>query len=228
MGNVELGRWYIPPHDSGYADVAWFGGLQTRFLQSGDTGGAIVVGNLNSRVWEKSVLETLVDNRHHRYQCLTDATVNPSGKRILRMCSGKSPEWDTLPKDDFQTGLSFRAKRWLSNWSLIPRQKMTFKLVSHSADEKHGYQRLTFVSRPRKRWNLSSHFLQTKISLQLPSDHAPLELEVEYPPGFTLGSLDHLMARSFDLSRTPELHQEKRLVTRGPLYSTVVLTSNNS
>ena len=122
------------------------------------------------------------------------AVVNPLSEILCQKMTFKLVS-HSAPKDDFQTGLSFRRREtWISEIDICISSEKTLKFIKS---------------------------LSTNQDLQLPSDHAPLELEVECPSGFTLGSLDDLMTRSADLSRTVELYQEKRLVTRGPLYSTV-------
>ena len=80
-----LGECYIPPAASDYFDIGLFGSLQAHLLQKSDTE-AIVFGDLNSRVWNKKDLNSLLTKINGKYRDTPDAALNGNGKRLLQIC----------------------------------------------------------------------------------------------------------------------------------------------
>ena len=192
--NFIFGGCYIlvPPIDSDYHDAAILGSLQARLMGAGDKK-VVVMGDFNARVWNNQKLNALWTEDEVHYGSLKDDAVNDLGKAILQVClDTHSAIVNHLQykHTEFKTDLSFRKRRrWISEIDLC--------LASKTAVE-----------------NILD--LRTNCSLDLPSDHAPLESEIEIRSEIPLAA--KLLERSKNLDTHIDVSQEsgEMKTKRGP------------
>ena len=153
--NLVFGGCYAPPVDSDYADDAIFGDMQAKLMNS-DRQLPILLGDLNARMWSENALSTQWPNGGGRYVHLADHTVNEQGHKLLQLCKDTNCAIvNHLEQEQraFQGGLSFKKRsRWISELDVCVAEKRAIPIIQR---------------------------LHIENDLRLPSDHAPLEIDVD-------------------------------------------------
>lgn len=195
LNTVTLGGCYIPPADSDYADIALFGSLQAKLMTSHDRI-PIVVGDLNCRLWNKPELDSLWSNGEGVYTNMVDNNVNGNGRRMLQLCKDTScvvVNHLTHGGHSYDSDLSFRRRRnWISELDICVASKHAIPFIDD---------------------------ITTNQDMNLPSDHAPLEVILSLADRQYI-SPDLTLTRSQDLGAytTDKRNKTYRILTKGPAY----------
>jgi hypothetical protein len=149
-----LGGCYLPPNDSIYHDASILGDIQVQMMST-EGQLPILLGDLNARMWNPEALNELWTHEADRYRNLVDHTVNENGRMILQLCRDTECIVINHLKNgerEFPGGLSYRQGRtWVSELDVCITAKEAVSAISN---------------------------FRIESSKNLPSDHAPLELEI--------------------------------------------------
>ena len=189
---VVIGGCYKLPVDSDYRDASIIGNIQAK-LMAEDGKLPILLGDMNARMWQESLLTSLWPEDEPRYDSLEDNAVNQQGQMILQMCRDtKCAVVNHLRygNHEYGGGRSFKKQSWISELDVCVAS-----------------------------WKAVPMILKLKIEneMRLPSDHAPLEVTLDLTK--CNASLESTFARTEGLGmhvspkhgrqtlRGPPLHQ---------------------
>ena len=130
------------------------GAVQARVM-SRDNGLPLLVGDLNARVWDPVALASTTNTETLVYETLTDGTVNAQGRTILQVCKDSECVVVNHLKHNnrqFGGGLSFRKRTWVSELDICIAALKALPYIKE---------------------------LTIENGLQLPSNHAPLTLNLD-------------------------------------------------
>ena len=184
---LALGSCYMPPIDSLYSEPSLLGNIQAKLFTTRKI--TILIGDMNARVWDLTELNELLSGTNAKYEHLSDMTTNEQGRQILQMCKEtKMVVVNHLneAENSRNTELSFRKKqRWISELDICIADKKALPIITR---------------------------LRTEQSLRMPSDHAPLEMNLQWNSSFAQS--EELAARSEALGAYKV--KPRPLIQRGP------------
>ena len=151
---MKFGGVYIPPSDSPFFSSTSFAEIQARTQDSAY--GYIVAGDMNTRCGD--LVNDLVKDCHEIYYRPVDKTVNSNGKAIVQVCKDNNlVALNNLYTDvwSYPSSLTYRKKdKWISE-------------VDYCFSSIHCI-------------NCATN-LKVVQSTDLPSDHAPMSIDLSFP-----------------------------------------------